>query len=36
MPALYAGLLEIELALDTPAYDTVVERVYGTARINLD
>ena len=29
MPALYAGLLEIELAIGTPAYDTVVERVYG-------
>ena len=29
LPALYAGLLEIELALDTPAYDAVVERVYG-------
>ena len=29
LPTLYAGLLEIELALDTPAYDTVVERVYG-------
>jgi mannose-1-phosphate guanylyltransferase len=29
MPALYAGLLELELALDTPAYNTVVERVYG-------
>ncbi len=29
MPALYAGLLEIELAIGTPAYDAVVERVYG-------
>lgn len=29
MPALYAGLLEIELAIGSPAYDTVVERVYG-------
>jgi mannose-1-phosphate guanylyltransferase len=29
LPALYAGLLEIELALDTPAYEVVVERVYG-------
>ncbi len=29
LPALYAGLLEIELAIGTPAYDTVVERVYG-------
>ena len=29
MPQLYAGLLEIELALGSPAYDTVVERVYG-------
>jgi mannose-1-phosphate guanylyltransferase len=29
MPQLYAGLLEIELAIGSPAYDTVVERVYG-------
>ncbi|MBI1766275.1 MAG: mannose-1-phosphate guanylyltransferase [Acidobacteria bacterium] len=29
LPKLYAGLLEIELAIGSPAYDTVVERVYG-------
>lgn len=29
LPSLYAGLLEIELAIGSPAYDTVVEKVYG-------
>lgn len=37
MPQLYAGLLEIELAFGSPAYDTVVERVYGRlASISID
>jgi mannose-1-phosphate guanylyltransferase len=37
LPDLYAGLLEIERAIDTPAYDATVERVYnGLASVSID